>query len=43
MDEGAAAVVLQDEFVADAAQKPTAAGRKLHLLELVLVIELPES
>ena len=42
VDEGAAAEVLQDEFVADAAQKPSAAGRQLHLLLLPMII-LPES
>ena len=32
-------MVLQDEFVADAAQKPTAAGRQLHLLQLVIKLQ----
>ena len=41
VDEGAAAVVLQDEFVADAAQKPSAAGRQLYLLMPTII--LPES
>ena len=36
VDEGAAAVVLQDEFAADEAQKPTAAGKLFQLLLLRL-------